>query len=528
MFLSKGKLTQYVKCFNENDSEAVIQYVSNNSSEQWLWENIPLFECSDRQIEETYYFRWWVYRKHIKRTPEGFVITEFLPDVAHAGRYNSINAANGHHIYEGRWLKNSGTYLADYIRFWLDDEKSHSYSTWLCDALWNYCLVTGDFNLALDLIPKLICYFDKWKNKNLNESGLFWSDDDRDAMEFSISGPGFRPTLNSYMYGDSAAISKIAVLAGMKDLSETFAREANNIKDNVQNKLWCEKDQFFKVIPVNSKEEIISLSFDTIDSAHNVRELIGYVPWYFNLPDSGFEAAWSQLMDNEGFFAPYGPTTAEQRHKKFMYKMESVNFKNGPSWPHSHQCFWCGPSWPFSTSVTLTALANFLNNTSQNFISKGDYLKLLKIYARSHYREINGKTVSWIDENLDPYTGKWLARDILEKWGWPQSKGGMERGRDYNHSTYCDLIISGLVGIRPSEREQLEINPLIEDNDLDYFCLDKVQYRNRLLTVVYDNSGEKYNIGKGLKVFVDGVVKASSEKIEKLKVSLQGSRDAVP
>jgi len=29
-----------------------------------------------------------------------------------------------------------------------------------------------------------------------------------------------------------------------------------------------------------------------------------------------------------------------------------------------------------------------------------------------------------------------------------RDKGGVERGKDYNHSTFCDLIITGLVGLR--------------------------------------------------------------------------------
>ena len=44
---------------------------------------------------------------------------------------------------------------------------------------------------------------------------------------------------------------------------------------------------------------------------------------------------------------------------------------------------------------------------------------------------------------------------ILERWKkekndkgeeWPVDKGGKERGKDYNHSTFCDLIINGLIG----------------------------------------------------------------------------------
>jgi hypothetical protein len=52
----------------------------------WLENNIPLFECPDKELEEVYYFRWWIFRKHIKETNEGFIITEFHSDVPWAGK----------------------------------------------------------------------------------------------------------------------------------------------------------------------------------------------------------------------------------------------------------------------------------------------------------------------------------------------------------------------------------------------------------------------------------------------------------
>ena len=56
------------------------------------------------------------YRKHIKETPEGFIITEFLPEVSWAGKDNSIDCAAGHHFHEVRWLANP-KYLDDYAVF---------------------------------------------------------------------------------------------------------------------------------------------------------------------------------------------------------------------------------------------------------------------------------------------------------------------------------------------------------------------------------------------------------------------------
>ncbi len=90
-------------------------------------------------------------------------------------------------------------------------------------------------------------------------------------------------------------------------------------------------------------------------------------------------------MDPQGFYAPFGPTTAEQRHPKF-----AVSYQG-------HECQWNGPSWPYATSVTLTALANVLNNYQQDIVTKADYFKLLTIYTKSHSLTARG----WPDRPLD-------------------------------------------------------------------------------------------------------------------------------
>ncbi len=124
---------------------------------------------------------------------------------------------------------------------------------------------------------------------------------------------------------------------------------------------------------------------------------------------------------------------------------------------------------PFATSVTLTALANILDNYEQSVVSRKDYFDILKTYTRSqHLRLDDGSVVPWIDEDLNPTNGDWIARALLKQRGSEIP----ERGKDYNHSTYCDLVISGLVGLRPRADGIVEINPLAP-SAWDYFCLDK-------------------------------------------------------
>ena len=217
-------------------------------------------------------------------------------------------------------------------------------------------------------------------------------------------------------------------------------------------------------------------------------------------------------MDPEGFKAPFGPTTAEQRHPGF-----SVSYEG-------HECQWNGPSWPFATSVTLVALANVLNDYPQEVVSPKDFFETLKNYTASHrLKREDGTIVPWIDENLNPKTGDWISRTRLKAWkdgAWDPAKGGVERGKDYNHSTYCDLIITGLIGLRPRSDNTVVVNPLVPPDAWDYFCLDGVPYHGHSLTVLYDKTGERYGKGKGLQILADGKVIGRADKLERLDVSL--------
>ena len=491
----------YVDAFNRQDNELYGQFVPNTGAWEFLRGNIPLLDCPDKDIERTYYFRWWTFRKHIKQTPDGFVLSEFLPSVGWAGKHNTISCAAGHHLHEGRWL-NDPRFLDDYSAFWFRKGGAvRSYSFPAAAGIWARFCVTGDGRLAGALLGDLVANYAAWEKDRRDAGGLFWQVDDRDGMEVSIGGSGYRATINTYMYGEALAIAHIADRAGRKDLAEDFRAKAAEIKRLVQAMLWDADAQFFKVLPRGDNARLA-----------DVRELHGYTPWYSNLPDADKSVAWKQLMDPNGFWAPFGPTTAERRHLKF-----AISYKG-------HECQWNGPSWPFATSVTLTAMANLLNDYRQDVVSRKDYLDVLRTYTKCHQlKRDDGTVVPWIDENLNPLTGDWLSRTRLKSWKngtWDAGKGGVERGKDYNHSTYCDLVISGLIGLRPRADETVEVNPLVPEGTWDWFCLDQVRYHGRWLTIVYDKTGTRYGKGKGLRVLADGKEIAVSDSLRRVTAPL--------
>src|SRR5580700_1953917 len=477
----------HIDFFNGMAPEDVVNAIPNAQSWEWIKRNAPIFTCPDPDVEQIYFFRWWTYRKHIKQTPEGFIVTEFLKPVNHAGDYNSLSCALGHHIAEGRWLRDQ-RFLDQDIHFWLRTGENgglrknlHQFSGWTAFALYDRYLADGKRDFVISYLDPLLLDYAAWETERMTNTGLFWQRDVSDGMEESGSGGrkvrNIRPSINSYMYGNAMAIAKLADLAGQNVLAKEFRLKANQIKDLVQQKLWNTEARFFETL--DEKGEFVP-----------VRENIGFTPWYFGLPDSGngYEAAWKQLMDPAGFYAPDGPTTVERR--SHLYKLDY----------QGDDCKWNGPAWPFATTITLRALANVLNNYTQSAISVADYFKTLAIYTHSQRLTTDdGRVIPWVDENQNPETGEWIARAMKIRKG-----SFYGRGDHYNHSGYCDLVITGLVGLRPSVDGTIIVNPLLPERTWDWFCLDGVPCHGKSLSISWDRTGRKFGNGKGLIAFADG------------------------
>jgi hypothetical protein len=500
-FLKYQDFKHYVDDFNTMEPEGIVQAIPNDKAWEWMKENVPLFECSQKNFEEIYWFRWWTLRKHLRKTDDGkYAMTEFLVNRSYADKYNLIASGVGHHIHEARWLRNP-KYLDEVMETWYRGnggqpmKKIWNYSSWMPASLWDRYLVDGRKDWIIGMLPDLEREYQHWDTTHRwiedGQRTLFWQADVQDAMEETISGGRkkqyARPSINSYMYGNARAIAHIAALKGDEALAQTYNQHADTIKTLVENRLWNGKQQFFETLRK--------------DSSSNVREAIGFLPWYFNLPsrDVRYEKAWLQLADVEGFSAPYGLTTAERRHPQF--RSHGVG-----------KCEWDGAVWPFATSQTLTALANYLYERRSNQI----YPKLNQVvqmdsvffdemekYVQSQH--MRGKP--YIGEYLDETTGFWL-------------KGDQERSRYYNHSTFCDLVISGLVGLRPQAGNKLQVCPLIPQGKWDWFCLDRVRYHGHDITILWDKDGSRYHVGKGLFIFVDGEKKAHREILNWLSCEL--------
>ena len=486
-----------------------------NRDFDWYAEHIPFFECPDPEIVTTYYYRWELVTRHIcYGSPNtGYTFTEFANRPFWSGRYGAIACPSGHQLYEVRWLRDP-VYARDYLRYWFHTPgaEPRKYSSWLADSAWAVHRVHPNDGFTTGLLPDLVEHYEAWKQRQWEpDVGLFWQLGHDNGMEFDINarqtkdilrgGQSLRPSFNAYMWADARALTRIAGLAGKDKLADRFRDEATGLRKQLHKHLW-DSDRLFFFPMSNQQHEkeghVVkrhTLTYETgqyAGSPHG-RELHGYVPWAFGMPEPGYEAAWKFLMDPKYFYAEFGPTTVERNDPLFVLKDSC--------------CWWSGQSWPFATTQTLKGLSNLLQTYKQNHVTRGDYTRLLHNYAVSHRKD--GRP--YIAEALNPFTGSWKGHDIPN------------RSEHYFHSGFVDLIITGLVGLRPGDGEKFIVDPLAS-NDWPYFALDDVPYKGHRLAILWDESGDRYGHGPGLHVLADDQKIATARKQERIEVQLPSAR----
>jgi hypothetical protein len=492
------------------DRQAVLERHDwwDNRDGDWYAEKIPFFESPDPLLDTTYYYRWEVLTKHLTYgSPEtGYTFTEFIDRPFWSGAYGAISCPLGHQHYEVRWLKDRHV-IDDFARYWFETPgaEPRSYSNWYGDAMWATYLALGDTAFLRAVLPHMIAQYEGWMAERWDSAhGMFRWDGMHDGMEFNINSRltddhdrgavGYRPTLNSYLYADMRAIASAAGVLGDRETAQRFADRAAALKRRVQDELWDPEREFFFHQFANDEQGGIaakSLTYETGPLAGDPhgRELIGYVPWQFGLPDPGYEAAWRFLTDTAYFAAPFGPTTVERGDPQFLISPRC--------------CVWSGNSWPYATTQTLVALANLLNDYEQRYVTAQDYIDLLRTYARTH--RLGDRP--YIAEAVDPLTGSWAGHDTFY------------HSEHYFHSAYVDLIITGLVGLRPRADDSLVVNPLAPDT-WDWFALDDVAYHGHSVSIVWDRNGTRYKRGRGLMLFVNGRKAATRPDLGRLSVAL--------
>lgn len=480
----------------------------------WYQQRIPFFESADPKIDAVYYYRWGLFRAHQRDLgAQGYITTEFADDVGWQREpFASLNDASGFHIAEGRWL-NDRRFTDDYVNFMYEGGNDRHFTDYMADSVWGRYLVDGDRQALLAHLKTMRHIYRLWDEKFDFSKGLYFVEPLLDATEYTVSsidasggkdgfrgGDSFRPSINSYMFANARALSKMAEMAGDTAMAKEYAERAEALRAHVLQDLWNPSlGHFVDRYQVNDE---FAKYWDPIRN----RELVGYLPWMFDLvpDDAKYASAWSHLLDPNGLAGKAGMRTVEKGYEYYMRQYRYLG--------DARECQWNGPIWPYQTTQVLTAMANLLDHyDDRGPVTRSDYMRMLRQYTQLHYQ---GGRLD-LEEDYDPETGKPIV--------------GLDRSHHYFHSGYLDLIMTGLVGIRPRADDVLDVNPLLpaatDAQALGWFHIERVPYHGHEVSVTWDADGKRYG-HKGLTVSVDGTELAHRDDLGRIEVPLARKANA--
>lgn len=497
-------------------------YISAYDDQQWLLDNIPFIDIPDKTVQDVYYYRSTVIKRHLKWTHEGqgWVFTEFIHPVAWASKLQTIPDSAAYQILESRWLRdqNIGKNLIEsYTRGGVEALSSITYTHFIHEAILEHAQATGDTDFLESQLQGIIAMYNLWNVTRNNETGVYHRTPLSDAQEYSLpgyltGGPNggpmqvwddfglnsmmgggndfnliwlgpetYRPSMNSYMVAGAYAISTIANLTGQTALASTWLDYADDLYEKVVNLLWSEELQFFI--------DVVELS----NLKCQGRELIGYYPYRFGIgTNSTFIAGLEAGINSEHFLTEYGPTTLEQTNPYF------TALKNT-----TYCCQWQGQSWPFSTSVWLDVLAGLARQNVSTVATPEVFYEALYTYAMTQYKD----GVPYVAESHYPTINMW-------------SGDTTNHSENYFHSTYANNIFTDLFGVIPTLDNELQLSPLIPSN-WTHFAVENLPYHGSLISLVWDTNGSYYgNNTSGLSIYSNGSLIHNQPSLAPVNVTL--------
>ncbi len=500
--------------------------------QSWFDSNLAYFDCSDPFIRKMYYHRAYVLRKNMLDPKLGRMQWPAQSE----GRWRStwypnvISYGAGHQVREARWLRDPA-YWQGHLRTWAENEKtdgvypSHvtpggpsggQYTDWITSTAWEGQLVHPDARFLSEVVDELAANVRGWqKVYDPDGDGLllvdshWWTGMEYQPSFFAFSGfkvsrdfsqPAAqvsleRVDLTAYNFGNALAVARIYRKLGQPAKAREFDELAAKISSAVLEKMWRPEKQFFFSLRASDK------------AVADVKEVIGVYPFYFGMVPwgKGYERAWSSIIDPAQFWTKWPVASASRECPAFSQT-------NWPGDGRAAGCMWNGPTWPHANSLVMTAMARTLRATRDHKVvssplEAGHLWELFFSFTKAQFRN---------QDLIYPWTGEFYNGDTGE---WKTAE------RDYNHSTWLDVLIPDLLGLVPRDDRVIEVDPLLPEDRLSYFILDGQRYRGHDVTIVWDSPGagspDRFGDGrKGLDLYVDGKLVASSPRIARLEAPL--------
>ena len=472
----------------------------------WLTEQVPAFTSENAALEKVYWHRATsVLRKNLTRPGAGRLTRWAMSE----GRWRSawypnvISYGAGHQIRELRWLRD-GVYVHDFIQTWCENQRedglfpSHipptgdlpnrQYTDWIASSVWDALAVHPDPEKRAAWLPALQRNVDGWLAKyDTGNDGLltvdshWWTGMEWQPSFFYFNGFDAeqqgqaleRVDLTSYVFGGAMAVSRLLTAEGDAEGAKKYADLGVKIRRALRDRCWDTESNYFYSIDPDTHEKAM------------VKEVAGVYPFYFSMFDAermpAYREAFSSVVDPDQLWTRWPVASASKQCPAYS---QDGAFHGKPG----SACMWNGPTWPHANSLVLPAMGRVLRDYAECALRLEHFQRLLMSYTMAQFRH-QDMTYPWTGEYYNGDTGEWRTEE-----------------RDYNHSTYLDILITELAGLRVRDDDILEIRPLIDEHTPG-FILDGLRYRGHDLTIAWTrwrSAKPGLDGRRGLRIYADG------------------------
>ncbi|MBS1906451.1 MAG: Ig-like domain-containing protein [Actinobacteria bacterium] len=476
---------------------------------RWWAQNVPYLDTPEDNIDKTLYYRWWLMRFNFLDADIPGNDYQFPTSMEGVlGYNNSIVLTTGMFIDDlkyfrdpiysyGPWVSAGETSKSSkYVDNPGDPANwSNSYTQYISEAAWrSYQLHGGPTAIADNLagyaeddVKGLVAAYDGNHNGLIEYNWGAMTGNDADAVSFHWKPGNQDRAENAYLYSNALASAKAYRLAGKADKAAEMDAFAQNIKKKVLEVLWNPEDKLIEHAMANTGEHV------------PWKETNNYFPFTVGLMpkpgDADYDDDYVQALrlwaDDAQYpiFPFYTANQADKAASAAAGEAGSNNFS------------------VINSTVTFRMLASVLRDYPTDAINAEWYKKLLYWNAWAHYQNggdnrLPDQNEFWSDGSADP-----------QKIGY----------RSWIHHTILGAtnftMIEDAMGLRPRDDAKIELNPI--DIDWDHFTANNIRYRDRDLTVTWDQPGDGKRpygdaVPEGYSVFLDGALAFTVDTLGKV------------
>lgn len=207
-----------------------------------------------------------------------------------------------------------------------------------------------------DNYTKLKKHIFHWESTQKKENGLFvWRSyrgsgtDNHPALYGRPLNSSAGVELNSFMYLEYKAMSKLAHLCNFIDDSKYYSAKAEELAKTINEHMWDPVDKLYYNLDMLSKKPALARQDISWNVPLKFKTWTSFVPMYARIAPNEYakDMVYYHLMNPDEFYSNYGLRTVA-KNEPLYNTLESSNPSN-----------WQGPIWIVSTYIMFKGLLNY-------------------------------------------------------------------------------------------------------------------------------------------------------------------------